>query len=64
MPARIRRKLVHNLERLEAVYAQEIQMRKYGLRSIWEYFTTKKGIQETTTSEMTSSERPLATHSV
>ena len=62
MPCLTRRKMVQNLERLEAVYARELQLREIGQRTIHSYFQPKIS-QENNNEEMVLSERPSAAHS-
>ena len=62
MPGLTRRKMVRNLEQLEAVYARELQLREIGQSTIHSYFMAKIS-QESNTEEMVSSERPSAAHS-
>ena len=62
MPCLTRRKMVQNLERLEAVYARELQLREIGQRTIHSYFQPTIS-QENNNEEMVLSERPSAAHS-
>jgi hypothetical protein len=59
MPCLTRKKMV---ERLEAVYAGELQLREIGQRTIHSYFQPKIS-QENNNEEMVLSERPSAAHS-
>ncbi len=62
IPGFVRRKMVQNLERLEAVYAREVQLRSLGQRTITSYFS-RVIPQESINVETASSERPSAAHS-
>ena len=62
MPGFVRRKMVQNLERLEAVYAREVQLLAMGQRTITSYFS-RVASQENANVETASSERPSAAHS-
>ena len=59
MPCLTRKKMV---ERLEAVYAGELQLREIGQRTIHSYFQPKIS-QENNNEEMVLSEQPSAAHS-
>ena len=62
MPGFVRRKMVQNLERLEAVYAREVELLAMGQRTITSYFS-RVSTQESANVETASSERPSAAHS-
>jgi hypothetical protein len=62
MPGFVRRKMVQNLERLEAVYAREVQLLAMGQRTITSYFS-RVATQENANVETASNERPSAARS-
>ena len=62
IPGLVRRKMVQNLERLEAVFAREVQLRNLGQRTITSYFP-RVVPQENMNMETALSERPSAAHS-
>ena len=62
IPGLTRRKMVQNLERLEAAYAREVQLLILGQRTITSYFSHAT-TQEDKKVETASSERPSAAHS-
>ena len=62
IPGLTRRKMVQNLERLEAAYAREVQLLSLGQRTITSYFS-RVTTQEDTNVEAALSERPSAAHS-
>ena len=62
MPGLVQRKMVQNLERLEAAYAREVQLLTLGQRTITSYFS-RVTTQEDKIVETALSERPSAANS-
>ena len=62
IPGLTRRKMVQNLERLEAAYAREVQLLTLGQRTITSYFS-RVTTQEDKIVETALSERPSAANS-